>query len=70
MPPAAAGGRGTSRVSDSLTGGIQGRAGVALQEGAPQPYKLTINSGSCGYGDIDPRLYPFYQVHQPDMRAD
>eukprot|EP00775_Hariotina_reticulata_P002237 gene2237-2549_t len=25
-------------------------------------YKLTIDSGSCGYGEIDPRLYPFYAV--------
>lgn len=40
--------------SSSFFGGPQGKSSSG--------YKLTIDSGSCGYGDFDPRLYPNYNV--------
>lgn len=35
---------------------------AALGIASASGFNLTINSGSCGYGNIDPRLYPFYNV--------
>ncbi|WIA07996.1 hypothetical protein OEZ85_007467 [Tetradesmus obliquus] len=41
--------------------------GTASFFGGPQAtaadtFKVTIDSGSCGYGDLDPKLWPFYNV--------
>jgi hypothetical protein len=40
-------------------------SGIAITHPQDQPlnaFNLTIPTGSCGYGSIDPRLYPFYYV--------